>query len=450
MKIASSMRLPLIFASLCVLFPAGISNAHDIPNDVTVQIYVHPEGDRLTLLVRAPLEAMRDTEWPTHEPGFLDLEATAELLEDAATLWIVNDVEVFADGARVAEPSIIGVRVSIPSDPSFASYESAVSHLLGPPLPLSTDLYWQQALIDVMFEYPISSAEAEFSIRPGMERLGLNVLTLVRFIAADGIERVFQFGGDPGRVVLDPRWHQAALTFVRLGFGHILGGIDHLLFLLCLVIPLRRLRPLITVVTAFTLAHSITLIAAAYGLTPSGLWFPPLVETLIAASIVYMAIGNILRPDVEHRWLLAFGFGLVHGFGFSFALAETMQLAGDHLPTALFSFNVGVELGQLIVLILLIPAIHLFLKLSRSEQPGTVVLSVLVGHTAWHWMLERGGTLGGYSWDGVAGISLPLLLRWLLLLVIVVAAAWLFSVIAGSGASEAGRLQAPQDESPAS
>ena len=80
-----------------------------------------------------------------------------------------------------------------------------------------------------------------------------------------------------GLVRLDPRWHQAALQFVRLGFSHILDGIDHLLFLFCLVIPFRRLRSLVAIVTSFTVAHSITLIASAYNLAPDALWFPPLI-----------------------------------------------------------------------------------------------------------------------------------------------------------------------------
>src|SRR5581483_11212634 len=137
----------------------------------------------------------------------------------------------------------------------------------------------------------------------------------------------------------------------------ILGGADHLLFLLCLVIPLRRLRPLVAVVTAFTLAHSTTLIASAYDFAPAALWFPPLIETLIAISILYMAFENIVGTRVERRWVMAFGFGLVHGFGFSFALRQTMQFAGSHLLASLLAFNVGVELGQLLVLALLVPVL---------------------------------------------------------------------------------------------
>src|SRR5206468_7752431 len=123
--------------------------------------------------------------------------------------------------------------------------------------------------------------------------------------------------------------------FVKLGFRHILDGIDHLLFLFCLVIPLRRFRSLVVVVTAFTVAHSITLFASAYNLAPDALWFPPLIETLIATSIVYMALENIVGANVKRRWVITFAFGLVHGFGFSFALRQTLQFAGSHLLASL-------------------------------------------------------------------------------------------------------------------
>ena len=431
---------------LAILIVLGLSPAraaaaaHEIPNDVTVHIYVRPDGERLTLLVRAPLEAMRDIEWPLRGPGYLDLEASRDLVEDAVAVWLANDIALYEGAARVGAPAIAATRVSLPSDPAFQSYEGALARLGGAPLGPATDLYWQQALVDARLEYAIGSGRSEFSIRPGLDGLGLRVLTIVRFLPPDGVERVFRFEGDPGRVVMDPGWWHAARTFVRFGFGHILEGFDHLLFLLCLVIPVRRLGPLVTVVTAFTLAHSITLIASAYGMVPNTLWFPPLVETLIAASIVYMAIENSIRRDVEHRWLVAFGFGLIHGFGFSFALGETLQLAGDHLPTALFSFNIGVELGQLLILLLLIPTIRLFLRLSVSERAGTIVLSVLVGHTAWHWMTERGSALGEYSWPGWP--ALPALLRWTMLAVIVIGAGWLFSMATrpfGSNRSEAAR-----------
>jgi hypothetical protein len=185
-------------------------------------------------------------------------------------------------------------------------------------------------MLDVLLEYPIASDRSDFSVRPGFERLGLRVLTVLRFVPPGGPERAFEFAGDPGLVRLDPRWHQAALRFVESGFFHILDGPDHLLFLACLVIPFRRFRELVLVVTSFTVAHSITLIASAYGLGPDALWFPPLIEMLIALSILYMVLENIVGgANVQRRWMITFAFGLVHGFGFSFLLRETLQFAGS-------------------------------------------------------------------------------------------------------------------------
>ena len=246
--------------------------------------------------------------------------------------------------------------------------------------------------------------------------------------------RAFEYTGDPGRVQLDPRWHQAALRFIHLGFVHILSGTDHLLFLFCLVIPLRRLKPLIIVVTAFTVAHSITLIAAASNAGPDGLWFPPLIETLIAASIVYMALENIVvaasppavtsRPVVP-RWTMAFLFGLVHGFGFSFALRESLQFAGSHLLTSLLSFNVGVELGQLVVLALMIPALQLLFRLVVSERIGTIILSALIAHTAWHWTGERWGRLRQFAWPVPDLRSIAGVVQLLTILIVMCAVAWI-------------------------
>src|SRR5579883_1670297 len=261
--------------------------------------------------------------------------------------------------------------------------------------------------------------------------MGLRVLTVLRFVTPSGVVRAFEFTDAPGLVRLDPRWYQAALNFVHLGFLHILGGTDHLLFLFCLVIPFRKFRSLIPIVTSFTVAHSITLIASAYNLAPDALWFPPLIETLIAMSIVYMALENIVGASTVHRrWMITFGFGLVHGFGFSFALRETLQFAGSHMLASLLSFNLGVELGQLLVLVLLIPILDVFFRYALAERMGTIILSALVAHIAWHWMVDRGAQLRQYRFEWPQ-LTLPLLitaLHWLMALVFLAGALWLISL----------------------
>jgi hypothetical protein len=363
--------------------------AHDIAGDVKVQAYLKPEAQTMRVVLRVPLKAMRDIEFPQRGSGFLDVEKANPALRDAVTMWISNAIEVYENGARVSAPSLAGVKASLESDRSFVAYRDALVHVIGVSNPIG-DVPVEQVMLDTVLEYPIQSETSEFSIRPKLERLGMKVVTVLWFLPPQGTVRAFEYTGDAGLVRLDPRWHQAALTFVRLGFFHILDGTDHLLFLFCLVIPFRKLRQLLMIVTSFTVAHSITLIASAFNFAPSALWFPPLIETLIAMSIVYMALENIVgTASVHRRWTITFGFGLVHGFGFSFALHETLQFAGSHLVTSLLAFNVGVELGQVLVLLVLVPLLGLLFRYAIAERIGTIILSALVAHTGWHWMLER-------------------------------------------------------------
>jgi hypothetical protein len=380
---------------LCFLLLAAPIWAHEIAGDVQVQAYLKPEGSVMRVVMRVPLKAMRDIEFPQRGQGFLDVERSEKFLRDAVTMWIVNAMELYEGGVRMGAPRIAGVKASLESDKSFVAYRDALAHVTGE-TPSIGDVPVEQVMLDTVLEYPIRSESAEFSIRPKLDQLGMTVVTVMWFLPREGTVRAFEYSGDAGLVKLDPSWLQAALTFVGLGFFHILDGIDHLLFLLCLVIPFRKLRQLLVIVTSFTVAHSITLIASAFNFAPSSLWFPPLIETLIAASIVYMALENIVGvKSVHRRWMITFGFGLVHGFGFSFALHETLQFAGSHLVTSLLAFNAGVELGQILVLAILVPVLALLFRYV-PERAGTIILSAFVAHTGWHWMLERWDVLGKF------------------------------------------------------
>jgi hypothetical protein len=418
----------LSLIAIAALLASGRPAAHEIPSEVTIRTFLKPEGERLTLLVRAPLKAMRDMRVPEREGGFLDFERLDPVLRASAVTWISPLVKLY-EGARLLEdPELIAVRASLPADRSFDSYDRALDHTLNAPrLDPDAELYWEEGLIDAAFVYRIRSDQSKFSIESGLTRLGMRVNVVMRFLPPGGAERPFDVHGDPGIVRLDPRWHQAAFLFVKDGFFHILDGIDHLLFLLCLVIPFRKFRALFLVVTSFTIAHSITLIASAFDMAPGALWFPPLIETLIAASIVYMGLENIVSPKLERRWLITFAFGLVHGFGFSFALRERLQFAGSHLLTSLLAFNVGVEIGQVLVLAIAIPALALVFRYGIAERIGTIIMSALIVHTAWHWFIDRGDALLQYQFQLPAfdAFFLLALVRWLMLLVIIAGFAWL-------------------------
>jgi hydrogenase/urease accessory protein HupE len=170
-----------------------------------------------------------------------------------------------------------------------------------------------------------------------------------------------------------------------LGVEHILTGFDHLMFLFGVILVGRNLRSLLLAITAFTLAHSVTLGVAALGVwAPS----PSLVEPAIALSIVYVGIENWFVADASRRWLLTFPFGLIHGFGFAGALRE-IALPSAQVPLALLSFNLGVETGQVLVLALVLPILF---RLRRGEwfaRTGVRYASTLVAIAGLVWFVQR-------------------------------------------------------------
>lgn len=177
-------------------------------------------------------------------------------------------------------------------------------------------------------------------------------------------------------------------SFFRLGVVHIITGYDHLLFLVGLLVVCRRLRSMVVIVTCFMVAHSITLALAALGLVrvPAAL-----IEPLIAASILFVGVENLLRAgEPKGRGVLTFGFGLLHGFGFAGALqAAGLGAPGAPLALPLFAFNLGVELGQLAVIAMLLPVL---MKLSDRPAFDRVIrpaLSALVALAGAGWLLQR-------------------------------------------------------------
>jgi hypothetical protein len=193
-------------------------------------------------------------------------------------------------------------------------------------------------------------------------------------------------GGDSGgQSSPPPRPQLGALAFVRMGIEHILTGYDHLVFLFGLLIVGGRVRALLGVVTAFTVAHSITLALAALNI-----WTPPsrVVEAGIALSIAYVGVENFFVTNAERRWRITFPFGLVHGFGFASALRE-VSLSRAQIPVALVSFNVGVELGQLSVMAVLLPVIIVCKRRGWLDRRVTLLLSAGVVAAGLAWFVQR-------------------------------------------------------------
>jgi hypothetical protein len=176
-----------------------------------------------------------------------------------------------------------------------------------------------------------------------------------------------------------------ALPFFGLGLEHILTGYDHLVFLLALILVGGSLRSLLVVVTAFTLAHSLTLSLAVLGVwAPS----PRLIEPAIALSIAYVGIENWFVRDAARRWMITFPFGLVHGFGFAGALQE-VGLPSAQVPVALAAFNVGVEAGQVAVLLLFLPGVLWLGRRQWFAGSGLRVVSAAITVAGLCWFVSR-------------------------------------------------------------
>lgn len=180
----------------------------------------------------------------------------------------------------------------------------------------------------------------------------------------------------------------SSFSFVQLGIEHILTGFDHLCFLFALLLVATGFRDVLKVVTTFTVAHSLTLAAAAFGAVKLS---SSIVEPLIAVSIIYIGLENIfLRRPPRHRLAVVFGFGLIHGLGFAGALAERLPgVTGVAVVPPLLGFNAGVELGQLAVAACLVPLIRLARGrpgFSARMQPACSVVIAMAGFV---WLLQR-------------------------------------------------------------
>ena len=426
MKIGKRSVSRLLAPALLMLMLQSGVGAHDIPDEIVLQTFLKPEQNRLQVLLRIPLLAITDANLPKDGPGYLAMPYLDPALREAAN-QVASGIIFLEGNERLTSFELSNAKISLPSDRSFASYEAALARVRGPKLPDATQVYYNQGFLDLELLFPIQSQESRFSIRVLFGRgLANRTATYITFIRPDGGVREFRMHDDASLVRLDPRMHEAASVFLTSGFYRFLDGIDHLLFVIVLAIPYKRARDLVKPFVAFACGHSVTLILAAWGVMPVGNWFPPSIGAVIALSIVYVAVENGIGARLSHRWVVALVFGLAHGFGFALALRETLQLAGAHPITALMAYNVGLELGTLIILAIAVPAVQVFFT-QVPERAGTIVSSVLIGHVGWHWMSERFAIARLSSWPALDLNVLLMIVRTLLAIVVVGGALWFFA-----------------------
>lgn len=202
-------------------------------------------------------------------------------------------------------------------------------------------------------------------------------------------EKVLDAANDELEVSTNPLSVNQATSFVAfvgLGIDHILTGYDHLIFLLGLLLAGASFKDVAKIITSFTAAHSITLALSTFDFVR----IPPgVVEPMIAVSIVYVGLENIFRRDLKWRWLLTFGFGLVHGFGFASALRDIGIGSGASAAIPLVSFNLGVEMGQIGVAAIALPVIWKLRTHPVFAARYAPACSILISIAGGFWLIER-------------------------------------------------------------
>jgi len=402
----------IAFLALLTLPRWAVANGADLPPQIVLQGFLKPEDGRLHLLVRVPLVLLSSFSLPQRGLGYLDLARIDDSLKQAATAT-GHQIELFADGIVLA-PTARETRISIPSDRSFSSYSTALAHLQGPPLPIDTDLFWNQGFFDTQLEYPLQSPLPNLWIRVNVApELGRRVKLRLGYLPVDGPPLTYELPGGSGWIPLDARWYEAAWLFVKNGFFDAFA-FDRFVFLLCLIAPFRQFRSLLAVVLVLTGLQALTSTGITEGTIVDSPLLAALFSTSLAAAIVLLAIGNLATPSLRRRWFISAIVGAFGGFGLGHLLADVLQFAGAHRVASVVSFNVGVALGEVVMLALGLAALRLLFARVLGPALGVVVLSAVLGHMGWHWMVDEGHELVHEL--GHTGLSTALLVitPWLL------------------------------------
>ncbi len=327
-------------------------------------------------------------------------DALALLAKQGLTLSIdekevsakVEQFRIYKNGSQPDFATLDDAKKSFEIEPLFDSFEQGV--------------YVGDTTVDVLLRYVSESAVYKYALtsnlNPGLPDQD-DTANLVLDYSPSGVQ-VFRASGllhEP--VVVTRSVFDAVITFIMEGVKHILEGLDHVLFVICLVLGAMHLKPLLWRVTGFTIGHSITLSIGFFGFVPTAAWFVPAVETGIALSIIYVALVAVL-PDFKSGWQQKKNewtvvgvtglIGLLHGLGFSFVLQHILQVTSPNIWQSLVAFNLGVELGQLLIVIVAVLVFYLISLLGDSATKiNRTIVAGLCAAIASYWVIERGGSV---------------------------------------------------------
>ena len=412
-----------VAALLLLVAPERVpANGADLPAEIVIQGFVKPDGNRVHLLVRVPLVLLEKFALPKRGPGYLDLARIDDRLNEAAQ-GTGRQIEISDDGTPLI-PMVRAARISVLSDRSFGSYETARALLDGPRLPAETELFWNQGFFDAALEYPLHSADAHLAIRANVAPELLRRVKLhLTFLPAGAPPRTYDIASGSGWIPLDPTTSEAAWLSLKGGFVDSFA-FDRLAFLLCLIAPFRNLRSLLAVVVVMAGMQALTLTAAGARWFVETPWLQPLADTALAAAVLLLAIGNLSAPSLRRRWFVASLIAALGGFAIGPLFVDRWQFAGAHAIVAAVSYNAGIVVGAVVILVASLIVLRALFAWVLGAPLGVIVLSALLGLVAWQWLFDGAHRLQHATDAGIPSASIIAVARWLLPAVLLGAAAY--------------------------
>ncbi|MGI9382017.1 MAG: HupE/UreJ family protein [Methyloligellaceae bacterium] len=353
--------------------------------------------------------------WNRKEDGrvmhYLDAKALRADPEGLARI-VADTLVLRAEGRRLGAYAEAARAYPAQKQPRFANLKEARAALKGPAYAEAfKETYVGNTVLDVQLFYPTNAPASRYTLGvrkpagvPGEERLA-NLLLVHTGKGAPAIYRALGTLEKPFRVdgvtIAAARYAESKRTawsdarrFTGLGIRHILEGADHVLFVLCLTIGALGLGNLLWRVTGFTLGHSLTLALGFFGFAPQAAWFVPAVETVIALTIIYAGVIALLERGRKGTFLVTAFIGLIHGLGFSFVLQQYLKVSSPNVWVSLASFNVGVEIGQVAIVVLVWPLLVLGQRYwPRGSRFGRNAVAAGCIAVAAVWTVERAATI---------------------------------------------------------
>ena len=373
------MRLPMPYLVAHLL---GEADEGELPSPAPYTYNRFEEGKLVHYVDIEQLQESTDGLATLAKQG-LDLSIEEEVVKAK-----VEQVRLYKNGTQPDFATLEDAKDAFQQKALFSAFEQGV--YVGD---TTVDVLLRYTRDDAVYSYALSS-----NLDPGLPDQD-ETANLILDYSPGGIQ-VFRARGllhEP--IVVSRSIFDAVLTFIKEGVKHILEGLDHVLFVICLVLGAMHLRPLLWRVTGFTIGHSITLSIGFFGFVPTTAWFVPAVEMGIALSIIYVAVVAVVpaMQQSKNEWTVVTVTGLIgllHGLGFSFVLHNILQVTSPNIWQSLLAFNIGVELGQVLIVIVAVLVFYLISLLGdRAAKINRYLIAGICASMALYWVVERGSNM---------------------------------------------------------